>query len=84
MKQTETITVTVTPALKNKIKKALDCTGYASVSEFVRESMSEVSDIILSVGMEEEEEIILVTRPRSDGFKTEKLEHNIGVKGELF
>lgn len=82
MSRTETVTVALTPREKEKWKKAFECTGYSSLSMFVRESMEQVTEMLLSVGTEEELEIVFMVQPRSDGVKTEKMDRNLGVRRE--
>lgn len=82
MSRSETVTVALSSAEKDKWKLALACTGYPNLSAFVRESMEQICEMILSVGGTEELEVAFMLQPRSDGIKTEKMDRNLGVRRE--
>ncbi len=82
MSRTEAVTVALTSEEKDRWKLALACTGYPNLSAFVRESMEQICEMILSVGEIEELEVVFMLQPRSDGIKTEKMDRNLGVRCE--
>ena len=81
-KRDKKVTTTVSEAEKAKWKEALQWTVYDSLAEYVREVMTATSDMVLSIGNENEMEVALSVIPRRDGQITPKVEGTVNFRGD--
>lgn len=69
-RRSETVSIALTPQEKEKWKAAVERTPFENLASFVRYSMEVMTEVILSVGLDEELEIVMMTQPRADGKRT--------------
>lgn len=81
-KRDKKVATTVSVAEKEKWKEALKWTVYDSLSEYVREVMNAASDMVLSIGDENEMEVALSVIPRRDGMITPKIEGTVDFRSD--
>ena len=68
----KSISVKVSDEQKEQWTKALADSQYHSMAEFIRDTMDQVSAMLLSAGTDNELEIVFMLQPRSDGKTTIK------------